>query len=60
MFKRIVFWILNHAGGYYIGAVLGSSAVVALMNWVVRQFTIPSWEVAWVLWTSTAFVAYVT
>jgi hypothetical protein len=59
MFRRFVKWLADASAKVLLTSLLGSAAVTSLVSRVVKSVVAMSWEWAWVLWTTTAFIAYV-
>src|SRR5262245_46056583 len=59
MLFKLLRWVVDITAQQIVGGLLGSAVVTSIVNFIVRQYTTMSWEAAWVLWTSTALIAFV-
>jgi len=56
--KRFFGWVLQATVKTAVGAVLGSAAVTALLNWAVQEYLTLTWSALAALWTGTMFLSY--
>lgn len=57
--SKVLSWLADATGQQILGSILGSAFMAAVINAVVRSYTILPWEWAWILWTGTALAGFV-
>ena len=55
---KIIRWLADATGQQVVGSLIGSSFVVAVINWLVRHVQVPTWEMSLVIWTTSALVGF--